>query len=104
MNKFNLEDVLHIHHKLNHGIVLTGRMLEGEVSIGDILILPDGNKVKVIKIEEFKKSFNIKGDNVSLYVGEMFTREYFNTFRRTILDVISLEELRNSKIDQLGIK
>lgn len=105
MRKFNLEDVFHIHHKVNYGIVLTGRMIEGNINIGDIILLPDGNRLEVLKLEMFRKAFNTvkQGDNVGIYVGDGFTREYLNSLRKSILDITSLEELRNSKIEQLGL-
>ena len=101
MRKFNLEDVFHIHHK----VVLVGGVIEGNINIGDIILLPDGNKLEVLKLEMFRKAFNTvkQGDNVGIYVGDGFTREYLNSFRKSILDVIGLEELRNSKIEQLGL-
>jgi hypothetical protein len=68
---FHLEEAF----ETEFGIVVTGRMKIGDVEKGNFLLMPDGNKIEVAGIEYAKKSFGMKGDNVSILLKDV-TRDY----------------------------
>jgi translation elongation factor EF-1alpha len=105
MRRFNLEDVFQLR---NSDIVITGRMVEGEIRVNDLIILPDGNYLKVDKIEMFRKSFSIArvGDNIGILVtiGSCEpTKEYLKSILKSFLEIIDISEFREQKLNQLGI-
>ena len=105
MRRFNLEDVFQLR---NSDIVITGRMVEGEIRVNDLIILPDGNYLKVYKIEMFRKSFSIArvGDNIGILVTSGScepTKEYLKSILKSFLEIIDISELRERKLKLLGI-
>jgi translation elongation factor EF-Tu-like GTPase len=105
MRRFNLEDVFQLR---NLDIVITGRMVEGEIRVNDLIILPDGNYLKVDKIEMFRKSFSIArvGDNIGILVTSGScepTKEYLKSILKSFLEIIDISEFREQKLNQLGI-
>jgi len=105
MRRFNLEDVFQLR---NLDIVITGRMVEGEIRVNDLIILPDGNYLKVDKIEMFRKSFPIGrvGDNIGILVTSGScepTKEYLKSILKSFLEIIDISEFREQKLNQLGI-
>ena len=105
MRIFNLEAVFQLR---NLDIVITGRMVEGEIRVNDLIILPDGNNLKVDKIEMFRKSFSIArvGDNIGILVTSGScepTKEYLKSILKSFLEIIDISEFREQKLNQLGI-
>jgi hypothetical protein len=105
MRTFNLEDVFQLR---NSDIVITGRMVEGEIRVNDLIILPDGNYLKVDKIEMFRKSFSIArvGDNIGILVGNgsfQPTKDYLKNFIKTNLEINDISEFRDKKLNKLGL-
>ena len=101
MRRFNLEDVFQLR---NSDIVITGRMVEGEIRVNDLIILPDGNYLKVDKIEMFRKSFPF--GNIAILVSSGScepTKEYLKSFLKSFLEIIDITEFREQKLNQLGI-
>lgn len=98
-NIFSIEDVFTI---TGRGTVATGRIVSGDVSTGNYLVIPDGKKVLITGVEQFAKSFGIKGDNVGLLLRGV-TKEYVSGFRRCQVDIIDIVEMRDNKLNQLGI-
>ena len=98
-NIFSIEDVFTI---TGRGTVATGRMISGDVKTGDHLFMPDGNKVLITGIEQFVKSFGIKGDNLGLLLRGV-TKEYMSGFRKCQVEVGDISEIRDRKLNELGI-
>jgi translation elongation factor EF-1alpha len=105
MRRFNLEDVFQLR---NLDIVITGRMVEGEIRVNDLIILPDGNNLKVDKIEMFRKSFSIArvDDNIGILVSSGScepSKEYLKTILKSFLEIINISDFRDNKLNELGI-
>jgi len=107
---FHLEEAF----ETGFGIVVTGRMKIGDVEKGNFLLMPDGNKIEVAGIEYAKKSFGMKGDNVSILLKDV-TRDYIKSFislgvvsekewpSHIYIEVVSIEDMRDDKLNELGI-
>lgn len=102
--KFLLEDVFTItgRGQILCGVPAKGRMSDGNINVGDIIQM--GNKFIIVKgIEMFRKEFNTSqvGDNIGIYIDNQMTKEESSVFRKTLLNVITLSELRDYKINQI---
>ena len=109
MRQFRIEDVFRIRHSdPKSGIVITGQMIEGNINIGDFIILPDGNNLKVLKIELFRKMVKVAGlgDNIGVLIADEAcdnTKKYLCGFLKQIVTIGDLSEFRNHKLKELGI-
>lgn len=104
MRRFGIEEVFDVRDK----VVVTGRMVEGNVVVGDLILLPDGNHLTVEKIEMFRKTFatGTEGFNIGVVLGagsNVPSKEYVSSFRKEEVEVVSVSEFRGNKFDQLGI-
>ena len=107
MTKFRIEDVFEIRSIQN--IVITGRVEEGSIKVGDFIILPDNNYLRVDKIETFRTTFNNQsrsGYNIGIILGRGNcdpSKEYLTSFLKESLQIMDLSELREIKLKKLDI-
>lgn len=103
MSKFRIEDVFEIR---DENIVITGRVEEGSIKVGDFIILPDNNYLRVDKIETFRTSFNNIGYNTGVIISRGDcdpTKEYLTSFLKESVRIVDLSELREIKLKKLDI-
>ena len=103
--KFKIEDVFVINSK--NMPVITGELIEGNINKGDFIILTQigDDPVEIIMVENFKKTFNeITGINFGLGI-KYHTKMsgYLKSYRGQILKIMSKSELRENKLNELGI-
>lgn len=109
MRQFRIEDVFRIRYNdPKSGLVITGQMMEGNINIGDFIILPDGNRFKVLKIELFRKMVEVAGlgDNIGVLIADEAcdnTKKYLRGFLKQNVTIGDLSEIRNNKLNELGI-
>ena len=87
------------------GLVITGRIEEGNINRGDFVFLPDMT-LEITGIEMFRKAFNTAqpGDNVGLLVRGNITKEEMNSkYRKSTFNVMTIEEMRDKKLKDIGI-
>jgi len=101
MALFSFEDAFNV---TGRGLVLTGRIEEGNINRGDFVFLPD-KRLEIVGIEMFRKAFNTAqpGDNVGLLVRGNITKEEVNEYRKQKLSVMSINEIRDKKLKDIGI-
>lgn len=101
MALFSFEDAFNV---TGRGLVLTGRIEEGHINRGDFVFLPD-KRLEIVGIEMFRKAFNTAqpGDNVGLLVRGNITKEEVNEYRKQKLSVMSINEIRDKKLKDIGI-
>ena len=109
MRQFRIEDVFRIRYNdPKSGLVITGQMMEGNINIGDFIILPDGNRFKVLKLELFRKMVEVAGlgDNIGVLIADEAcdnTKKYLRGFLKQNVTIGDLSEIRNNKLNELGI-
>jgi translation elongation factor EF-Tu-like GTPase len=99
--KFGLEDIFNV---TGRGVVLTGRIIEGNFNKNDLIVM--GDKLISIKaIEMFRKLMDgaEAGDNVGILIGNQMTVDEARLFRKQDLDITDRSGIRQDKLDQLGI-
>jgi hypothetical protein len=98
MGKFILEDVFQIE---DCEIVITGRMIDGDIKTNDLILLPDGNHLKTGIIHKIRKNGEI---GILLKSGSCDpNKEYLKTFLKTYLKIIYISDWREQKLNELGI-
>ena len=109
MRQFRIDDIFRIrYNNPKSGIVITGQMVEGNINIGDFIILPDGKNLPVLKIELFRKMVEVAGlgDNIGILIADEAcdnTKKYLRGFLKQNVTIVDLSELRNNKLEELGI-
>lgn len=109
MRQFRIEDVFRIRYNdPKSGIVITGQMIEGNINIGDFIILPDGNSLKVLKIELFRKMVKVAGlgDNIGVLIADEAcdnTKKYLRGFLKQNVAIVDLSDVRDIRLKELGI-
>ncbi len=86
------------------GTVITGRIMEGVIDKGDIIII-GGKYLKITGIEMFTKAFTTaqSGDNVGILLGYQTTKEEMSAYRKTKLIIVDISEIREEKLREIGI-
>lgn len=103
--KFRLENIFAV----AGSIVICGPIIEGEITMDSVIRIGD-KTVEVYRMELFRKFVKraIKGDNVGIFLKKgTFDRDFLRgfTYHKTNqdLDVTDIQEIRNSKLEDLGI-
>jgi hypothetical protein len=83
-------------------------MIEGNINIGDFIILPDGNTLKVLEIELFRKMVKVAGlgDNIGVLIADEAcdnTKKYLRGFLKQNVAIGDLSDIRDNRLKQLGI-
>lgn len=103
--KFRFEDV----YMVSGSAVLCGPLIEGEITTDSVVKLGD-RTIGIYRMEMYRKFFQKvkKGDNVGIFLEKgSITKEQAREFMycRTgkDLDVFDISEIRNEKLNQIGI-
>ncbi len=99
--KIKNEDVFSI---TGRGVVIAGRIIEGFIELGDILIIGD-KYIKIRGIESFRKAFNTAnpGDNIGILLDSDITKDEAMKYKGQILDVTTKSDMRQELLIELGI-
>ena len=86
------------------GTVICGRIQDNSTSVANNDIVIIGNSfVKIIGIEMFRKLMDkvIPGDNVGILIGTQMSKDEVLKYRRTLLPITNIEDMRAQKLDYL---